>query len=408
MSYKVKSDKSAELMYIADTGEYKIIVDVGDTIYVFDTPGGSTLSQLTDYQMVEGENEKKVRTKLGIYVTDNKTFNSGFYKNDRLVSVPINVNQITPAIADDANDVLKGFFDGQKNMIEIYGASNDLWTDPEYLAEIASLTAQNDGDVDAAVEMFEGTPAYGDILKRLEVSETELKAQQLLRSDPLGFGNIRDGNILNLEGAVQASGGSIPTEAVHYLADLVTKGIMTLDGAKRNIIGATDKYSTYADKLDAGFVGVLEGKDVTLTKTGEEDVQTLLDTYLPSYLHGTIDISKEAGNIRANPDYEDTLVASLKKARFADYNMYDEDVNWNVILAGKKQLYKNIMGSEPKEGDPALDAIIRMNDTGKATSYLREIGLEQGNQTVMADRDKAAMAAFGDGTIRSQAYVENR
>ena len=114
MSYKVKSDKSAELMYIADTGEYKIIVDVGDTIYVFDTPGGSTLSQLTDYQMVEGENEKKVRTKLGIYVTDNKTFNSGFYNNDRLVSVPINVNQITPAIADDANDVLKGFFDGQK------------------------------------------------------------------------------------------------------------------------------------------------------------------------------------------------------------------------------------------------------------------------------------------------------
>ena len=98
----------------------------------------------------------------------------------------------------------------------------------------------------------------------------------------------------------------------------------------------------------------------------------------------------------------------MKKSRFADYDMYDEDVNWNVILAGKKQLYKSIMGSEPKEDDPALDAIIRMNDTGKATSYLREIGLEQGNQTVMADRDKAAMAAFGDGTIRSQAYVENR
>ena len=77
MSYKVKSDQSAQLMYISDTNEYKIMVDIGNIIYVFDVPSGSTLYQLTDYQMIEGEDEKTARNKLGVYTTDNKTFLSG-------------------------------------------------------------------------------------------------------------------------------------------------------------------------------------------------------------------------------------------------------------------------------------------------------------------------------------------
>ena len=111
MSYKVKSDQSAQLMYIKDTNEYKIVVDVGDVIYVFDTPANSTIYQLTDLQEVAGQSEQQVRASAGIYVTDNDTFMSGFFNNDRLVSVAIDVNQITPAIADDAQDILKTFFD---------------------------------------------------------------------------------------------------------------------------------------------------------------------------------------------------------------------------------------------------------------------------------------------------------
>ena len=111
MSYKVKSDQSAQLMYIKDTNEYKIVVDVGDVIYVFDTPANSTIYQLTDLQEVAGQSEQQVRASAGIYVTDNDTFMSGFFNDDRLVSVAIDVNQITPAIADDAQDILKTFFD---------------------------------------------------------------------------------------------------------------------------------------------------------------------------------------------------------------------------------------------------------------------------------------------------------
>ena len=408
MSYKVKSDQSAQLMYISDTNEYKIMVDIGNVIYVFDVPSGSTLYQLTDYQMIEGEDEKTARNKLGVYTTNNKTFLSGFVNDDRLVSVGIDVGQITPSIANDASDVLKNFFDSRKTIVETYGASNQLWTDDEYLAQIAILTEQNDGDLDKAVEIFNGTPAYGNILTRLQVSQSELDAESLLKKDPIGFGNVRNENINFLNGIVEASGGDIPQQAVNYLADLTAKGIMSLEEAKRQIAGATDKYSPFRDMLTAGFKDALAGGEVTLTRTGEEDVQDLLDRYLPSYLHDTIDIAAEAGAIRADANYQDAFIKKLQKQKYAMYNMYDEDIDWNLILTSKKQVAKNVLGVELKEDDPALDAIIRMNDTSKEQEYLRNLGLERGYQKTKDDLTKAMMSTFGSGVVKSTAYVEGR
>ena len=120
-SYKVKSDTSAQLMYITDTGEYKIIVDAGDVTYAFDVPAGSTLYQLTDYQMsmTEVTDEATDRKKLGIYETNNKTFLSGFLNDDTLVSVGVDVGQLTPSIANDAKDILSGFFTAQDTIKEL-------------------------------------------------------------------------------------------------------------------------------------------------------------------------------------------------------------------------------------------------------------------------------------------------
>lgn len=408
MSYKVKSDQSAQLMYISDTNEYKIMVDIGNIIYVFDVPSGSTLYQLTDYQMIEGEDEKTARNKLGVYTTDNKTFLSGFVNDDRLVSVGIDVGQITPSIANDASDVLKNFFDSQKSIVETYGASNQLWNDEEYLAQIAILTQQLDGDMDKAVRQFENTELYGNILRRLNVSQDQIDAESLLKSDPIGFSNVRNENINFLNGIVEASGGDIPQQAVYYLADLTAKGIMSLEEAKRQIAGATDMYSPFRDMLTAGFKDALAGGKVTLTRTGEEDVQDLLDRYLPSYLHDTIDIAAEAGAIRADANYQDAFIKKLQKQKYAMYNMYDEDIDWNLILTSKKQVAKNVLGVELKEDDPALDAVIRMNDTSKEQEYLRNLGLERGYQKTKDDLTKAMMSTFGSGVVKSTAYVEGR
>jgi hypothetical protein len=322
---KVKSDSSAQIMYIKDTGEYKIIVDTGNIIYVFDTPADATLEQLTDYKST-GDLEKDAIAKAGIYTTTSKEFNSGFFKNDKLVSVPLAVNQITQSVADDAQDVLKNFFDTQKTISETYGQSNQLWTDDEYLSQIAILSARFDGDLEAAQDAFEKTPAYGSILQRLGLSQARLNAEKMLKTDPIGFQNVRNENINYLNGIVSASGGDIPDTAVFYLGDLVAKGLMSLEEAKRQISGATDMYSPYRERLDAGFKNALGGGNVKVTTAGEDTVQNLLDRYLPKNLHGSINIAEEAGNIRSNPNYQQSFINKLKKQRYAIYNMYDQSI----------------------------------------------------------------------------------
>lgn len=404
---KVKSDKSAQIMYITDTKEYKIIVDVGSTIYVFDTPSDATLSDLTDY-VDTGDAEKDAIAKAGIYTTDSKTFNAGFYKNDRLVSVPLAVGQITPAIADDAADILGDFFTSTQNLVETYGAATTLWTDDEYLSQIAAISATLDGDVDEAVTQFKGTPAYGDILSRLELSQEMLDAQEMAKTDPIGFQNTKNENKNYLTTIVEASGGSIPEAAIDWLADSVAKGAMSLSEANRQIAGATDPYSLNAQNLNATFKTILEGGEVSVTSAKEKTVQDLLDQYLPSYLHDTVNIAAEAGKIRADADYADVLASKLKKQRYSLYNMYDEDVDWNFIVSSKKQVAKNVLGVELKEDDPVLDSIIRMNDTSKEQEYLREIGLERGYQKTKDDLTRAMMSTFGSGVVQSTAYVEGR
>ena len=404
---KVKSDKSAQIMYITDTKEYKIIVDVGSTIYVFDTPANATLSDLTDY-VETGDKEKDAIAKAGIYTTDSKTFNSGFYKNDRLVSVPLSVGQITSSIADDAADILGDFFTSTKNLTETYGATTSLWTDEEYLANIASLSAQLDGDVDAAVLRFKNTPAYGSILSRLQLSEEMLAAQETAKTDPIGFQNTKNETKNYLVSQVEISGGVIPDTAIDWLADSVAKGVMSLSEANRQIAGATDPYSMHHANLNATFKTILEGGEVSVTTAKEKQVQDLLDQYLPANLHGTVNVAAEAGKIRANADYADVLATKLKKQRYALYNMYDEDVDWNFIVQSKKQAAKNVLGVELKEDDPLLDSIIRMNDTSKEQEYLREVGLERGYQKTKDDLTRAMMSTFGSGVVSSTAYVEGR
>ena len=414
MRYEIKGPDGSGIIYIEDTKEYKIIVDAGDAIYVFDTPANSTIYQLTDLQEIAGQSEQQVRASAGIYVTDNDTFMSGFFNDDRLVSVAIDVNQITPAIADDAQDILKTFFDAQESLNKTYGARNALWKDEEYLAQIAILTQQLDGDMDAAVTYFANTEEYGNILKRLPnsqggigISQDEIDAEEMIKTDFVGFQNLKKENIAYINGLVAKSGGDIPPTGVEYLADLMTKGIMSQQEVIRQVSGATDDYSPYKDTLNAGFLDAIAGKG-TKTNAGMDGVQELLNKYLPSYLHDTFDIAAEAGKIRNDPNYQSVFEDTLKDQRFALYPMYDKNVNWNFIVASKKQVAKNVLGVELKENDPALDSIIRMNDTSKEQEYLRNIGLERDYQKTKNDLQKAMMGAFGSGVVSSTAYVEGR
>ena len=94
MRYEIKGPDGSGIIYIEDTKEYKIIVDAGDAIYVFDTPENAKLSDLTNFPGFSQDikiTEKEARDDMesqGILVkTNNEEFLSGFYKNDRYVHV---------------------------------------------------------------------------------------------------------------------------------------------------------------------------------------------------------------------------------------------------------------------------------------------------------------------------------
>jgi hypothetical protein len=55
-----------------------------------------------------------------------------------------------------------------------------------------------------------------------------------------------------------------------------------------------------------------------------------------------------------------------------------------------------------------IKALAGLNDQSKELEYLRDIGMDSGNATVMADFTKNFMRAFGSGVVPSQAFVENQ
>ena len=157
--------------------------------------------------------------------------------------------------------------------------------------------------------------------------------------------------------------------------------------------------------LDNGVLNALEGISVATTKVGETDVQDLLDQYLPEHLHATYNVSEEAGKIRNNAGARESLINKLKKTRFQFYNMYDEDISWQQIIASKQQMAKSVLGQDLKSNDPLLDEIIKMNDSGKELERLRNYGLKTGNQKVKNDLAGAMMDTFGKGVVASRSYV---
>ena len=149
--------------------------------------------------------------------------------------------------------------------------------------------------------------------------------------------------------------------------------------------------------LDNGVINALEGITVATTKVGESDVQDLLDQYLPEHLHAEYSISEEASKIRNNAGARESLINRLKKTRFQFYDMYDEDISWQQILASKQQMAKSVLGQDLQSDDSLLDELIRMNDSSKELERLREYGMQTGNQKVKTDLTSAMLDTFGAG-----------
>lgn len=441
--YTLKATEGAQLMYIEETGEYFIALeaDIEDTdkdvIFVYDIPSEYNLSDLVEGwsgpqditdRAFEGlakspeQAEAEVRNSLSpIIISTRADFDAGFYNDDRLVTVATTISQIGELISGKATDITSGFFNARKTMASQGLYYHKLLQNNQYVAEVVAIQMLYGGTdemsfADAEAIFTANSEIYQEIKKDV-FGDDVAKADDIMAADKMKRVNRakydyelteKKASIIDL---AEVNNVEIPTIAVDYIADMWRKGLWNDVEVTAQFEAVTDSF--YEGKIDDGLKKAIAGTDYQKITRGEDEIQTLLDTYLPSPLHASFDMKTEAGKYRNITGYRQTLIGNLKELRRSEYDMYDEDIAWSTIVSGKRRLAENILGIQLNEGsaeqeiDPILDHIIRLNDNGKAQGYLRNIGLERGYQKTEGDLMKSMMGSFGGGVVSSQAYGES-
>ena len=389
-----------EIIYVTGEG-YKLAVDLGEMVYIIDLPDDYVLSDIsntpnrgedakhTDAEEAEARENNGIRPDLSL---DN--FNSGFGEGT-VVSVPIEIVDMPEG--SDAAGIARNFVESinrSRNRI-----TSTLLNDDRYVGLLTAELIANGGDMATALTNVVTLDAYGDILRDLGYTQSMIDSERLEFTDSLQFDkNYQNYYDLFKRTALTSYGQEIPETVLNYLATQTNRGWFSPEEAITQINGIYDSYANIT--LDTGVINALEGITIESTKTGEEDVQDLLDKWLPEHLHSYFDKAEEAGKIRNNSLARGDLINRLQKHRFKFYDMYDEDIAWSTIVGAKTQSAKNILGVDLSSDDAVLDTIIKMNDKGQEEEYLRKTGVERGYKKTKQDLTLSMMSAFGSNIVR--------
>ena len=393
-----------EIIYVTGEG-YKLAVDLGEMVYIIDLPDDYVLSDIsntpnrgedakhTDAEEAEARENNGIRPDLSL---DN--FNSGFGEGT-VVSVPIEIVDMPEG--SDAAGIARNFVESinrSRNRI-----TSTLLNDDRYVGLLTAELIANGGDMATALTNVVTLDAYGDILRDLGYTQSMIDSERLEFTDSLQFDkNYQNYYDLFKRTALTSYGQEIPETVLDYLATQTNRGWFSPEEAITQINGIYDSYANIT--LDTGVINALEGITIESTKTGEEDVQDLLDKWLPEHLHSYFDKAEEAGKIRNNSLARGDLINRLQKHRFKFYDMYDEDIAWSTIVGAKTQSAKNILGVDLSSDDAVLDTIIKMNDKGQEEEYLRKTGVERGYKKTKQDLTLSMMSAFGSNIVRGQSF----
>jgi len=389
------------------TGKYYIAADRGDTTMIFEVPDGWNLDELTDIEdnqltsldLLQGYKNELYKSNQMFKVT-NEELISGFGgpDGDRFVMMSTDIFQLSKDFEDV--DSITSFLQG----LDVLKTKASYWNEPVYLDAINDwyLTYGADG-----IDEFFGSEQQGEALAYLGISFDQYNQINKQIKNPIGYEADRVDYEAIIRETVGDLQGVLPESAIKYAAEQWVSGTWSKDKTARQITKALDdSYSLEA--LDAEFSKALEGLDITKSTLKEDEAQVLLDTYLPVELHSFYNIGEVAGNLRNNPGYKASFIQKLKDKRFAAYPNLDKDIVWGNYVQSKQATVKSVLGIDVDSEDPMIKALAGLNDQSKELEYLRNIGMDSGNATVMADFTQNFMRAFGSGVVPSQSYVENQ
>lgn len=228
------------------------------------------------------------------------------------------------------------------------------------------------------------------------------------KGDELGKQKLLKESLNTVKGMLLGLEADLDADTVNWIANKYASGAWSDDYLLQQLTGATQYGSIFT--LDDDFQNVIDNGVVTMSNKGEEEVKSLLDTWLPEELHAPYlnNISEYAGKFLNDPDFADTFVEKLKDERYAFNSTWDKEIPWQNIYNNAVTLAEGIWGVVPEKGDATIDAILNESDLGKRKEMLRLEGLERGYVDVTGDLINAMGSSLGSGIIPTQEYTTGR
>ena len=303
------------------------------------------------------------------------------------------------AIVTGNTDQLSAVIDSPfASFVETVGEQSQVapWiTDPEMIALIAEAAVEGREVSDAEWQSTEWYQTH---------NEGERQWLRTYYADPSTASQLEIDAQIAVGNSLQAAGVSnAPESLVNWLANKYVTGQWSQSYTSEQINLYSDPYAT--GKRDSTFENFLSSTAITgVDKTTERErqVQELYLTYLgPSLGKLTDDETAEiAGKLRNDPDYEDSLIQSLKQSRLAAFSNYtNPDLTYEDIARPWRNLTTSVWGKTADETQGWWQDMLKSNDFTKAQETLREKGLELDITQVTQDATKALQQALGQGNI---------
>lgn len=228
------------------------------------------------------------------------------------------------------------------------------------------------------------------------------------KGDELGKQKLATESLNTVKSMLLGLEADLDADTVNWVANKYASGAWSDDYLLQQLTGATQYGSIFT--LDDDFQNVIDNGVVTMSNKGEEEVKSLLDTWLPEELHAPYlnNISEYAGKFINDPDFADNFVEKLKDERYAFNSTWDKEIPWQNIYNNAVTLAEGIWGVIPETGDATLDAVLNEPDLGKRKEILRLEGLERGYVDVTGDLINAMGSSLGSGIIPTQEYTTGR
>ena len=303
------------------------------------------------------------------------------------------------AIVTGNTDQLSAVIDSPfASFVETVGEQSQVapWiTDPEMIALIAEAAVEGREVSDAEWQSTEWYQTH---------NEGERQWLRTYYADPSTASQLEIDAQIAVGNSLQAAGVSnAPESLVNWLANKYVTGQWSQSYTSEQINLYSDPYAT--GKRDSMFENFLSSTAITgvdRTTERERQVQELYLTYLgPSLGKLTDDETAEiAGKLRNDPDYEDSLIQSLKQSRLAAFSNYtNPDLTYEDIARPWRNLTTSVWGKTADETQGWWQDMLKSNDFTKAQETLREKGLELDITQVTQDATKALQQALGQGNI---------